>query len=122
VIATQELNCAREQAWPPSSTHSEQPQYETDQTSVTLIGVPPGQKVSLGNTGRSELIVSLDDALVATAGETGPANPMRPGDFRWIAIGQAASVFKNNSDKEARLISFRLKPQKPAETTTAPTK
>jgi len=113
VIATQGLNCPSEQASTSSSTHMEQPQYETDQTSVTLIGVLPHQNVSLGNTGRSELIVSLDHALVATAGETGPAKPMRPGDFRWIAIGQAASVFKNNSDKEARLISFRLKFQTP---------
>ena len=122
VIATQGLNCPSEQASAPSSTPREQPQYETDQTSVALIRVLPHQKVSLGNTGGSELIVSLDDAFVATAGETGPAKPMRPGDFKWIAIGQAASVFKNNSDKEARLISFRLKPQGPAETTTAPTK
>ena len=122
VIVTQGLNCASEQASPPSSTHTEQPQYETDQTSVTLIGVLPHQNVSLGNTSGSELIVSLDDALFATAGETGPAKPMRPGDFKWIAIGQAASVFKNNSDKEARLISFRLKPQGPVEATTAPTK
>ena len=122
VIATEGLNCASEQAAPPSSTHMEEPQYETEQTSVTLIGVLPHQKVSLGNSGGSELIVSLDDALVATADEMGPPKPMRPGDFRWIAIGQAASVFKNNSDKEARLISFRLKPQGPVETTTAPTK
>jgi len=119
VIATQGLNCANEQASPPSSTHTEQPQYQTDQTTVTLIGVLPRQEVSLGNTGHSELIVSLDDALVATAGETGAAKPMRPGDFKWIAIGQAASVFKNNSNKEARLISFRLKPHGPAETATA---
>jgi hypothetical protein len=89
---------------------------------VALIRVLPHQKVSLGNTGRSELIVSLDDALVATAGETGPAKPMHPADFKWIAIGQEASVFKNNSDKEVRLVSLRLKPQGPAETTTAPTK
>jgi len=119
VIATQGLNCANEQASPPSSTHTEQPQYQTDQTTVTLIGVLPHQEVSLGSTGHSELVVSLDDALVATAGETGAAKPMRPGDFKWIAIGQAASVFKNNSNKEARLISFRLKPHGPAETTTA---
>ncbi len=118
VIATQGLNCASKQASPPNSTHMEQPQYETDQTSLTLIGVPPHQNVSLGNSGDSELIVSLDNVLVATAGETGLAKPMRPGDFKWIAIGQAASVFQNNSDKEARLISFRLKPQEPVETTT----
>src|SRR5467141_1404880 len=122
VIATEGLNCASEQALPPSSTHTEQPQYETDQTSVALIGVLPHQNVSLGNAGRSELIVLLDDVLVATAGEKGPAKPMRPGDFKWIAMGQAASVFKNNSDKEARLISFRWKPQGPVETAPAPTK
>jgi hypothetical protein len=122
VIASEGLNCHSEQASPTNSTHMEEPQYETDQTSVTLIRVLPYQKVSLGNTGGSELIVSLDDALIATAGETGPGNPLRRGDFRWIAIGQAASVFKNNSDKEARLISLRLKPQGPVETATTPTK
>jgi quercetin dioxygenase-like cupin family protein len=122
VIATQGLNCPREQASPPGSTPMEQPLYETEETSVALIRVQPHQNVTLGNTGGSELIVSLDDALVATAGETGPAKPLRPGDFSWIAIGQAASVFKNNSDKEARMISLRLKPQRPAETTTAPAK
>jgi hypothetical protein len=122
VMATQGLNCPSEQASPPSSTHTEQPQYQTDQTTVTLIGVLPRQKVSLGNIGGSELIVSLDDAFVATAGEAAPAKPMHPGDFKWIAIGQAASVFRNNSDKEARLISFRLKPPGAVETTTAPTK
>jgi hypothetical protein len=110
VIATQGLNCPSEQASPPSSTHLEQPQYETDQTSVTLIRVPPHQNITSGNTGRSELIVLLDDASVATTGETGPGNPLRPGDFKWTEIGHAATVFKNNSDKEARLISFRLKP------------
>ncbi len=118
VIATQGLNCASKQAPPLSSTDMEQPQYETDQTSLILIGVPPHQNVSLGNSGRSELIVSLDNVLVATTGETGPAKPMRPGDFKWIAVGQAASVFQNNSDKEARLISFRLKPRRPVDPTT----
>jgi len=122
VIATQGLNCASEQASPPSSTHMEQPQYQTDQTTVTLIRMLPHQNVSLGNTGGSKLMVSLDDALVATVGETGPAKPMRPGDFKWIAIGQTASVFKNNGDNEARLVLFQLKPQGPVETTTAPTK
>ena len=66
--------------------------------------------------------VQTYDALVATVEETGAAKPMRPGDFKWIAIGQTASVFKNNGDKEARLVLFQLKPQGPVETTTAPTK
>jgi len=122
VIATQGLNCASEQASLPGSTHMEQPQYETDQTTVTLIRVLPRQSVTRGNTGLPELVVSLDDASVATVGEMGPGNPLRPGDFKWLGMGQAASVFKNNSDKEARLISFRLKPQGPVGRATPPTK
>jgi hypothetical protein len=122
VIATQVLNCPSERATTPNATHMEQPQYETDQTSVTLIRVLPHQSVTAGNTGRPELIVSLDDASVATLGEAGPGNPLRRGGITWTAIGQAAPVFKNNSDKEARLISFRFKPQGSAETTPAPGK
>ena len=121
VIATQGLNCPSERDSPPGSTPLEQPQYETDQTSVILIRVLPHQKVTTGNTGRLELIVSLDDASVAPVGETGPDNPLPRGGFKWTGIGHAA-VFKNNSDKEARLISFRLKPQGSVETTPAPKK
>jgi quercetin dioxygenase-like cupin family protein len=122
VIATQGLNCPGERASPSRSSHLEQPQFETDQTSMTLIRVLPHQNVAIGNTGRAELIVSLDDASVTTVGETGPGNTLRPGDLKWIAIGQAAYVFKNNGDKEARLMSFRLKPQGSVETTPAPRK
>lgn len=111
VISAQPLNCAGEQASRTSATHIEQPQYETDQTYVTLIRVLPHQNVTIGNTGHSELIVALDVAAVALADGSGQENSLHPGDFRWIAIGQAASVFKNNGDKEARLIMFRLKSQ-----------
>jgi hypothetical protein len=122
VIATQGLNCPSERAATPNSTPMEQPQYETDQTSVTLIRVLAHQSVTAGNTGRAELIVSLDDASVATVGQAGPGNPLRRGGITWAAIGHAALVFKNNSDKEARLISFRFKPQGSVETTPAPGK
>lgn len=122
VILTLPLNCPSEQASPPSSTHIEQPQYETDQTYVTLIRVLPHQNVTLGNADRSELIVSLDDASIGTVSQTGPGHPLYPGDFKWIAIGQTESAFKNNSDKESRLILFRLKPQGSVETMPAPTK
>ena len=108
VIAAQPLNCPDEQE---RATRAEQPQYETDQTYVTLIRVPPRQSITFGNSGRSELIVALDPAFVVTAGETGPQNSFGPGDFKWIGIGDAKSVFKNDSDKTIRLISFRLKPQ-----------
>jgi len=122
LIDTQGLNCPSKQASPPDHTHIEQPQYETDQTYVTLIRVLPHQKVTLGGAGRLELIVLLDDASEATAEETSSGNPLRPGDFRWIAIGHAACVFENKSSKEIRLISFRLKPQGSVETIPVPRK
>jgi quercetin dioxygenase-like cupin family protein len=110
VIAAQPLNCPGAEGSPPSSTHTEQPQYETEQTYVTLIRVLPHQIITLGDAGSSELIVPLDAASAATAGETGPGNPLQPGDFKWIAVGHTESVLKNNNDKEVRLISVRLKP------------
>jgi len=39
-----------------------------------------------------------------------------------FGIGQTESVFKNNSDKEAWLISFRMRLQGSVETTAAPRK
>src|SRR5216684_3272776 len=41
---------------------------------------------------------------------------------QWFGIGQTESIFKNYSDKEARLISFRMKPQESVEITAAPRK
>ena len=122
VMAAQPMNCLAEQSSPPSSTHTEQPQFETAQTYVTLTRVLPRQNMALGEAARSELIVPLDAASIATAGETGSGNPLLPGDFKWVAKGQTEAVLKNNGDKEVRLILFRLKPQGAVETTPAPTK
>ena len=108
VIAALPLNCPGAPAPPLTATHIEQPQFETSQTHLTLIRVLPHQSAALGDPGRPELIVALD-ALV-TLGEKGLENSLHPGDFAWLEAGKASRVFKNNGDKEARLISFALKP------------
>jgi hypothetical protein len=54
------------------------------------------------------LIVSLD--AVAAAHGKGPENSLRPGDFVWLEAAKPLQVFKNDGDKEARLISFALEP------------
>lgn len=113
VIAALPLNCPSAQAPPPTATHIEQPQFETSQTYLTLIRVLPHQSAALGDPDRPELIVALD--AVAILGEKGLENSLRPGDFAWLEAGKFSRVFKNNGDKEARLISFALKPQGSAE-------
>jgi quercetin dioxygenase-like cupin family protein len=108
IIAALPLNCPGAQAQTPAATHIDQPQFETNQTYITLVRVLPHQSVALGDPGRPELIVALD--AVATLGEKGPENSLHPGDFAWLEAGNASRVFKNNGGKEARLISFALKP------------
>jgi quercetin dioxygenase-like cupin family protein len=108
VIATLPLDCPSAPAPPLSATHMEQPQFETSQTYLTLIRVLPRQSAALGDPDRPELIVALD--AVATLAGKGMENSLRPGDFVWLEAGKASRLFKNNGDKEARLISFALKP------------
>jgi len=108
VIAALPLNCPSAQAPPLTATHIEQPQFETSQTHLILIRVLPHQSAGLSDADRPELIVALD--AVATLGEKGLEKSLHPGDFAWLEAGKASRLFKNNGDKEARLISFELKP------------
>jgi hypothetical protein len=114
VIAALPLNCSSAQP-PPTATHRDQPQFETDQTYLTFIRVLPHQSVTLGDPGRSELIVALDAIAVTAAGGKSQGNSLHPGDFVWLEVGKPVQIFKNNGDREARLISFALKPQGSAE-------
>jgi quercetin dioxygenase-like cupin family protein len=108
VIAALPLNCPSVPALPPTATHMEQPQFETSQTYLTLIRVLPHQSAALGDPDRPELIVALD--AVATASGKDLEDSLHPGDFAWLEAGKASRTFKNNGDKEARLISFALQP------------
>jgi len=114
VIAALPLNCPSAQP-PPTETHRDQPQFETNQTYLTLIRVLPHRSVAFGDPRRSELIVALDAIAVTAAGGKSPGNSLHPSDFVWLDVGKPAQLFKNNGDKEARLISFALKPQGSAE-------
>jgi quercetin dioxygenase-like cupin family protein len=109
VIAALPLSCSSAQAQTPAATHTEQPQFETDQTFLALIRVLPRQSVALGDPSRHQLIVALDS--ITKAGAKGEENVLHRGDFVWLDAGKVSQVFKNNGDKEARLISFALKPQ-----------
>jgi quercetin dioxygenase-like cupin family protein len=105
VIANQELNHPRSGAPPRSTTHIDQPQFRTNQTTVTLMRLRPHQSMDVGDASGPALIVVLDDALSSADGEN-PNKSLRPGDFVWLDKGAPTRAFRNASEKEARLISF----------------
>jgi quercetin dioxygenase-like cupin family protein len=111
VIAAQPLNCARGQGAGGSSQHDEQGQFETEQTSVTLVRLPPHQRTSLSDLGGSELAIALDAGIVQ-AGGSGAEKSLRAGDFVWLESGEAARIFQNDGDKEVRFVYFVMKPKR----------
>lgn len=109
VIANQPLNCVGDQELLPSATHSELPQFETDQTRVSLIRVRPHQNFTLGESSRRQLIVLLDALSLAAREKDRTASQLHAGDFIWFDKTNPAQIFKNESDREARLVSLVLK-------------
>jgi hypothetical protein len=109
VMASGPVNCPATQASPPNETHISQPQFETDQTLVTLIRVLPHQRVAIGDPHHSELVVALDSDVMANEEGKGAGKSMHSGDFVWLGQDKAAQVFENSGEKEARIILFTLK-------------
>jgi hypothetical protein len=115
VIATQPLDCPGAQDARPHEAHMERPQFETNRTSVTLIRVLPHQDVTLGEPGRAELIVVMDEDVAVEGDGSGTQHLLHSGNFVWLDKGTATLIFKNKGAKEARLISFKLRPIESAE-------
>jgi quercetin dioxygenase-like cupin family protein len=109
-IANQTPNCP---AAPPPGANAprvDQPQYETDQTRVSVTRIRPQQSATLGDSDRDDLVVAIDESAVAPAAGKGPDVALHPGDFVWIGRGDAPRVFKNNSEKEVRVVTVACKP------------
>ena len=79
------------------------PQFETDQTLVTLTRIGPQQQARFGEPGRNDLIVVIDEAVVGN-------RKMPPGGTLWIARGGARRVINNNSEREIRVVTVAFKP------------
>jgi hypothetical protein len=122
VMANQPLNCPATPTSTPNETHISisQPQYETDETLVTLIRVLPHQSVVIGDPQQSELVVVLDSDVMADEKGTSEGKPLHSGDFLWLGQDKASKVFKNSGEKEARIILFTLKSLGAAGTASSP--
>ena len=113
VIAGQALDCPKPPAASPDARQIDEPQFETDQTTVTLTRVVAHRGTSQGSASQAQLIVALDDAVVASARNNRAEQVLHPGDFVWLDAGGAPRSLRNDSDKEARYVSFSMKPAMP---------
>jgi hypothetical protein len=111
VIATLPPNCRSAQ--PDSSAYSEQLQFETNQTKISLIRLKPQQSVTLDTSVQSRLVVVLDDTVVVTDVNIGP-KAFRSGDFLWSDSKSSGEIVENAGSKEVRLVSFVFANEKSA--------
>ena len=95
----------------PVATHTDWPEFETGKTRVILTRVKPRQKVNLGDPRWEELIVALDEDVIAFAAGKGPEKSLRPGGSVWLGREDVARVFQNGGDKEARFITLQMQPK-----------
>src|SRR3989475_6806997 len=95
----------------PVATHTDWPEFETGKTRVILTRVKPRQKVNLGDPRWEELIVALDEGVIAFAAGKGPEKSLRPGGSGWLGREDVARVFQNGGDKEARFITLQMQPK-----------
>ncbi len=109
-IPNRPSNCPSVPASAANAPRVDQPQYETDQTQVTLTRIRPQQSATFGDSDRDNLVVTIDESAVAGAAGNGLTKALHPGDFVWVGHGETAQILKNNSDKEVRVVTVALKP------------
>ncbi len=112
LIATQPTRCPESTTKPHLVRHKEEPQFQTEETEITLIRILPGQSVTLDAPALPQLLVILDAVEGAT--ENSSIKPLRAGDFLWRDVDAAAQVLKNASGREVRVVAFAFKNEKSA--------
>jgi hypothetical protein len=110
VIPTLPVDCSSKQDSASAEGVIEQPQFETDQTVVSLTRLLPGHEITLGDSGHAELIVVMDEGVDVTGDASGTHHLLHPGHFVWRDHDKPPLLFKNDGTKDARLISFKFKP------------
>ena len=104
VIPGQPLDCPNESKTESSKLNA-QPQYETDETNVTLATLVPHQQTTVKNRSSALLLIALDDFVVGS-----PIKKLlRAGDFLWIGKPEESKLLKNESVNPARFVTFRFK-------------
>jgi hypothetical protein len=109
VIPSQLLSCPVSDPAP----GGDQKQFETDQTLLALLHISPHGSAELTLRDHPMLIVALDPVMATGASRNGP-KALPSGSFLWIEKVGPGGTFKNEGEKEARVILFVLKTDPPA--------
>ena len=111
VILGQPINCPESSPQHEARGGSAQPQFQTNETKVTLIRILPRQSATLDTQGTSQLVVVLDDVGISDS-DNNPRKILHTGDFLWRDPRRAPDIFTNNSANEVRLVSFAFQQAK----------
>jgi hypothetical protein len=114
VLPGKPLNCPEAAGNASSSKRIDLPHFASDQTRVQTVRVLAHQNVKIANPAQYELLVALDAASISPPSGSGPDELLRPGEFLWFDKGAPARTFKNESEKEVRLVELTFKPSAPA--------
>jgi len=114
VVLGQPINCPESSPQHEPRGGSAQPQFQTNETKVTLIRILPQQSAILDAQGLSQLVVVLDDVGISDS-DHNPRKILHTGDFLWRDPRRAPDIFINHSANEVRLVSFAFQPARSAE-------
>ena len=109
ILAGQPLNCP-DPAGAGSGNASNQALIGSNETTVRLVRLAPRESMDLAmslgaSSSAGVLIVALDSGTITSASPKDPGKAILPGEFVWFD-GGPARLFRNRSDKEARVIEF----------------
>ncbi len=113
VMAGEPLSCQNESNDSAATGGVIEPRFKTDETTVSMIRILPHRTFAVNSNGERELVVALDD-IATNAEKNGSGHLTHSADFLWRETGAAPEIFKNDSDKEARLVTFVFKAENTA--------
>jgi hypothetical protein len=109
-LSNLKTECRAVRARETNAPRADLPEFETDQIRVTLVTIRPHQSASFGEQERDNLIILVDEAVVAPSGRQGQDQTLSQGSPVWIARVSAKQVLKNNTDNELRIVTVAFKP------------
>lgn len=114
------VDCPAAQEPAAGATHTDWPEFQTDETRVILTRVKPHSEVALRDPQWEELIVALDRASLGPAVGKSMERLLTPGAPVWLGRGGMTWLLKNDSDAEVRFITLELQPDARSEPAPPP--
>ena len=106
VIPDKPLRCPD----PKSSKSGKQIQFESNESSVSIVTLPPHQKSSIARSASSQLVIALDDGSAWHDHETHPKRTLHSGDFLWMDAGKGPASLRNSGERDVHIAIFAIKP------------